>query len=122
MNYSSLMSNKQIKIEKVDVQKVLSSYQGSSYFQKTLDQSTEQDISPTVIKYVYFNRLFGAGVAYLSSRLALQTSLFNDPNETSKLWSDRSMEVAACVFAAAIDEFGDRGLPSHPTHRTMAQQ
>ncbi len=108
-------------IEKQDVQKVLSGYRGSSYFQETLEQSTAQDIAPTVMKYVYFNRLFGAGVAHLASQLALQTSLFKDPNETSELWNDRSMEVAACVFAAAIDEFGDRGLPSHPTHRTMAQ-
>ena len=31
------------------------------------------------------------------------------------------MEVAARVFAAAIDEFGDRDIPSHPTHRMLAQ-
>lgn len=108
-------------IEKKDVQEVLGHYQGNTYFQKALQKGTPENIADTIVKYVYFNRLFGAGVAHLASQLALQTSLFKDPREGSNLWNDRSMDVASGIFAAAIDEFGDRGLSSHPTHRKLAQ-
>jgi len=108
-------------IEKQDVEEILGRYQGNEYFKRALEESTSsQDVAETVIKYVYFNRLFGAGVAHLASQLAFQTSLFEDSSEND-LWNDRSMEVGSCVFAAAIDEFGDRGVSSNPTHRKLAQ-
>jgi len=103
------------------VEEILDRYQGNVYFKRALEESTSsQGVAETVIKYVYFNRLFGAGVAHLASQLAFQTSLFKDSSEND-LWNDRSMEVGSCVFAAAIDEFGDRGVSSNPTHRKLAQ-
>ncbi len=108
-------------IEKEEVQSVLQGYRGNFHFKSRLEESTLQTITPIIIKYVYFNRLFGAGVANLAAQIARQTDLFNDEEELSELCTDRSMEVASAFFAAAIDEFGDRSLPRHPTHRILAQ-
>ena len=36
--------------------------------------------------------------------------LFRDPCEAIEMLADRSVEVAAKVFYAAIDEFGDPGI------------
>src|SRR5438105_283029 len=103
-----------------DVREMLSTYTGNTSLQEALDNSTKSTITPILAAYVLFNRPFGAGVAYLSAQLATRPDLFRDKKE-DEWWNDRSMEVAARVFAAAVDEFGDRGIESHPTHRMLAQ-
>ena len=115
------MMNDAQPLGKQEVQLLLEKYSGNLLFKRVLQESSAQDISQTVAKYVCFNRLFGASVASLASRLAQNTNLFLDNKETSDLWNDRSMEVASSIFAAAIDEFGDRGFSSNPTHRMLAQ-
>jgi hypothetical protein len=47
--------------------------------------------------------------------------LFCDPTEPVALLADRSAEVAAEIFSAAVDEFGAGGDARRNTHRTLAQ-
>ncbi|MBI1970806.1 hypothetical protein HYS47_03595 [Candidatus Woesearchaeota archaeon] len=107
-------------LTKQDLEHVLIGSSGDQSFQKALNNATPETIVPIIIKYVHFNRLFGAGVASLAGRVGAQDDLFR-ANANHGGWNDRSMEVASHIFAAAIDEFGDRELATHPTHRTMAQ-
>lgn len=71
-------------------------------------------------RYIQFNEVFGSGVANLAAEIAARTHLFQNTDEPILALRDRSMKIAAHVFAAAIDEFGDRGA-SRLTHRALAQ-
>src|SRR6185295_4655061 len=65
------------------------------------------------------NSIFGSGVANLAGEIGARQNLFRDADEPAALIADRSVEVAAPFFFAAIDEFGGAGHRS--THRTLAQ-
>ena len=108
------------QIEKNDVENILANYKGNLLFSEALERVNHTDLVKIINKYVHFNCFFGAGVANLASQFACQKDLFRDKDE-SLLYGDRSMEVGACIFSAAIDEFGDRGIESKPTHRLLAQ-
>lgn len=74
-------------------------------------------------RYAAFNSVFVNGVVNLSAMIGVRQALFQDPSAGSKLTADRSAEIAAKVFAAAIDEFADRGIGGvgEPrTHRDLA--
>ena len=75
------MMNDTKPLGKQDVQELLGKYPGNRLFQKALEESDFENIGPTLVKYVYFNRLFGAGVANLASKFAQQTDLFRDKEE-----------------------------------------
>ena len=72
-------------------------------------------------RYIQFNSIFAAGVAALAGHIASQGALFRDPDDPGELFSDRSSEVAAFIFSAAIDEFGDRVGGQRTGHRSLAQ-
>src|SRR3989338_993945 len=97
-----------IIITRPQVENLLRGYQGINLLRQALNKSSGQEIGEVVTQYVLFNHLFGAGVANLASQLAV-SNLFRDVSEPT-LYNDRSMEVASRVFAAAIDEFGDRDV------------
>jgi hypothetical protein len=107
-------------ISSSDLQEVLVSHSGSAAFEQALGRiATSEDLLTTLSCYIYFNSVFGSGVANLSGEIGARQSLFRDPDEPLTLVADRSVEVAAQFFFAAIDEFGG---PSHrSTHRTLAQ-
>ncbi|HIH11128.1 TPA: hypothetical protein HA241_02985 [Candidatus Woesearchaeota archaeon] len=69
-----------LRLEREDVERVLTSSRGNTIFQNTLEVSTAQEIGPLLMHYICFNRFFGAGVAHLSSQIAIQP-FFRDSQE-----------------------------------------
>jgi len=72
-------------------------------------------------RYIQFNSTFGGGVANLAGEIAVRQDLFRDREEPVQILADRSVEVAADIFFAAVDEFDDRATNQRDTHRTLAQ-
>lgn len=72
-------------------------------------------------RYIHLNAVFGSGVAGLAGAIGVRTDLFRDRAEPLAIVADRSAEVAAAIFFAAIDEFGGTSARC-PTHRAMAQE
>ncbi|UFP96550.1 hypothetical protein [Gloeobacter morelensis] len=71
-------------------------------------------------RYTYFNSYAGSWVARLASSIGLSRELFVDRGCEVYDEADRGLKVAARVFAAAIDEHGDRHMKGLP-HRVLAQ-
>jgi hypothetical protein len=67
-------------------------------------------------QYVQFNSVFGAGVVGLAAAIARSQDIFRERTESIPAFADRSYDVAAAIFFAAIDEFALK-----KTHRSMAQ-
>lgn len=112
---------KSIGIKEKDIVNQLRNHKGNQIFLEALSKSTSKTIIPLLIRYISFNRLFGAGVSGLSSKLAARSEMFIDSQEPA-VSRDRSMDVASKVFAAGIDEFGDTTFKTNrPTHRILAQ-
>jgi hypothetical protein len=109
-------------IQKSDVEPTLKMHTGNTTFVQTLQcLTTSIDVLRALGRYIYFNSPFGSGVANLAGQIAARQDLFRDHEETVELIADRSVEVAAKIFSAAIDEFGDRSTASPKTHRSLAQ-
>lgn len=108
------------EIREKEIEKTLKTYSGNRIFSEALSNSSSKSIAPLLVRYISFNRLFGAGVSSLSSQLAVREDIFRDDRETA-VSKDRSMDVASQVFAAGIDEFGDTSFENRPTHRILAQ-
>src|SRR5882672_10771786 len=107
-------------IDRSDLEYVLASHSGNSIFQQLLTRiTTGEELLITLSGYIYFNSIFGSGVANLAGEIGARQNLFRDPDEPIALAADRSVEVAARFFFAAIDEFG--GASHRSTHRTLAQ-
>ena len=70
-------------------------------------------------RYAAINGYAGPLVARLASTIGLSRGVFTDPSAPADV-ADRDMNVAARVFEATIDEFGDENQAKH-THRTLAQ-
>lgn len=110
------------QIEKGDVDVVLAGHNGNRTFGAALERAHRPDELLRILgRYIYFNSPFGSGVANLAGEIAARQDLFRDPEEEMDIVADRSFEVAAQIFSAAIDEFGDRGGWPLVTHRSLAQ-
>jgi hypothetical protein len=111
-----------LRIERADLQPVLSSHRGNEALVSALEQASEPDRLLSVMgRYIQFNSAFGAGLANLAGEIAAQQGLFQDPDEPLHVAADRAAEVASDFFYAAVDEFDDRATPWRDTHRTLAQ-
>ena len=110
------------KLEHSDLEPILEAHVGNTTFKECL-QAIEDDAQFVRVlgRYVQFNSVFGGGVANLAGEIAVMQDLFRDSSESVPLLADRSVEVAADVFFAAVDEFDDRSTPYRDTHRTLAQ-
>jgi hypothetical protein len=111
-------------LDRSDLEQVLADHSGSSTFEHALGRiKNGQDLLSTLSCYIYFNSIFGSGVANLAGEIGAQQSLFRDPDEPMEIAADRSVEVAARIFFAAVDEFGVGGgtATGRSTHRTLAQ-
>lgn len=98
-----------------DVEHILNSYQGNNLFSSALQRAQDGNSHMRLLaQYVEFNSVFAAGVTNLAGQIAGRKDLFRDPNETIPSIADRSCDVAANIFYAAIDEFKGK------THRSMA--
>jgi len=109
-------------IRQSDLKKILATYNAQPAFAAAL-QRIEDDyqLLQALGRYIHFNSIFGGGVANLAGEMAARQDLFRDPAENSAALADRSVEVAADIFSAAVDEFGAGGRSRRGTHRTLAQ-
>src|SRR5437667_3662245 len=111
-----------LRIERADLQAVLSSHRGNEALVSALERAAEPARLLSVMgRYIQFNSAFGAGLANLAGEIAARQGLFQDPDEPLHVAADRAAEVAADFFYAAVDEFDDRATPWRDTHRTLAQ-
>jgi hypothetical protein len=109
-------------IDKADLEPVIAGHTGNRLFRDSLYRiENNSDLLCVLGRYIHFNSVFGSGVANLSGEIGCRQDLFREPNEEVTIISDRSVEVAANIFCAAIDEFGDLSIVQRNTHRTLAQ-
>jgi hypothetical protein len=104
-----------------DIAPVLDAHDGNRTFERALRSTRrDEDLLRCLGQYIHFNSVFGSGVANLAGEIGARQDLFRDPEEVLSAAADRSVEVAAHIFYAAVDEFGSGPL-RRSTHRTMAQ-
>lgn len=108
-------------IERADLESILLPHKGSGYLSAWLHGADPRLLLTIIGRYIYFNSVFGGGVANLAGEISVRQDLFYDPDEQIRNIRDRSIAVAADIFAAAIDEFGDRTMQNRFTHRALAQ-
>lgn len=109
-------------IHRSDFEYALKSHTGCQTFSEKLEAvQNPDDLLRILGQYIYFNSPFGGGVANLAGEIAVRQDIFYDIEELIPAFADRSGEVAAKVFAAAVDEFGDRSTKYGDIHRTLAQ-
>lgn len=112
-----------MQINPKDIEGLADLHEGDRLFRSALEASRQvPDRLLTILaRYIHFNSVFGGGVANLAGEIAVRKEMFLDPGEEISLIRDRSVSVAAAVFAAAVDEFGDTGTVARFTHRVLAQ-
>src|SRR4051794_28167224 len=108
-------------ITREDLAPVLDSHVGNQTFELALRRAVrDADLLRLLGQYIHFNSVFGSGVASLAGEIGARQDLFRDREEELESAADRSVEVAAPVFYAAVEEFGS-GAARRSTHRAMAQ-
>jgi len=119
---TSLVGMPALRIQREDLQPVLSAHRGNEALVAALEQAEAPERLISVLgRYIQFNSAFGAGLANLAGEIAARQGLFQDPDESLHIAADRAAEVASDFFYAAVDEFDDRATPWRDTHRTLAQ-
>src|SRR2546428_3457420 len=110
------------KIGLADLETILHGHAGNVIFADALERTGRgEELLCALSRYIHFNSLFGGGVANLAGEIAARQDLFRDADEPVEMAADRSVEVAAGIFFAAIDEFGGHSKIQRSTHRGMAQ-
>ena len=110
------------RLQKSDLEPILGVHTGNRTFARCFQNTAgNEDLLRLLGRYIHFNSVFGGGVANLAGEIAVRQNLFRDPEETVEILADRSADVAADIFFAAVDEFDDRSTPQRDTHRTLAQ-
>ena len=110
-------------ITRADLEGTLQIHTGNRLFDEAIQQGkNERDLLYTLANYIMFNSVFGGGAANLTGEVAVRQYLFRDPEEPIALLADKSVDVAAFIFDAVIDEFGERTTAQRYTHRSLAQQ
>jgi hypothetical protein len=111
-----------LNIGLADLQPILDAHAGTRTFKKDLAGIGDRaELVLALAHYIQFNSVFGSGVANLAGEIASRQDLFRDTDEEVDLVADRSVEVAAQVFFAAIDEFGGHAKGQRGNHRGLAQ-
>jgi hypothetical protein len=109
-------------IQPFDLEPILTTHPGNRALAQALQPIAEgEDLLRALGRYIHFNSTFGGGVANLAGEIAVRQDLFRDPEEAVEILADRSVDVAADIFFAAVDEFDDRATTHRDTHRTLAQ-
>jgi hypothetical protein len=105
-----------------DIDLVTRPFGGCRSFSGALESiGSNEALIRCLARYVQFNAAFGSGVASLAGAIGARRDLFRDRADSIADLSDRSVEIAATIFYAAIDEFGGSKC-RYPTHRAMARQ
>jgi hypothetical protein len=109
-------------IERSNIETILAAHPGNRLFLEALKRvESGDDLLCILGRYIHFNSVFGSSVASLASKIAARQDLFRDADELIEIIADRSVEVAADIFFAAIDEFGGHITNHRKTHRSLAQ-
>jgi hypothetical protein len=109
-------------LESLDIDRAVSPFGGCEAFEAALASITNSEsLLRCLAQYVHFNAAFGSGVASLAGAIGARLDLFRDATEPAGGLADRSTEIAAAIFFAAVDEFGGASARC-PTHRAMAQE
>jgi hypothetical protein len=109
-------------IRQSDLKKLLAMHNAQPAFATALQRIEDNDqLLRALGRYIHFNSIFGSGVANLAGEMAARQDLFRDPVENCAVLADRSVELAADIFSAAVDEFGIGSHSRRSTHRTLAQ-
>lgn len=104
-----------------EINQRIAEYYSAATFTDMLQASADSDeLMLLVGRYIHYCSVFGASQANLAGAIGVRQELFRDPNEAGAM-ADVCAEVAAGVFFGAIDEFYDRDIPGHMTHRALAQ-
>lgn len=104
-------------ITKSDLEPILDIHTGNKLFFRALDEATDGAMLISFLgQYTHFNSVFGAGVASLSGEIARRQDLFRNREQPVEILAEQSIEVAARIFYAAVEEFH-----RHKTHRAMAK-
>lgn len=116
------MRNTREHIHRREIEPLVEANHGNRIFRRTLAKAADgRELLRVIGRYVYFNSVFGGGVANLAGEIAVRQYLFQDQEEEISAVKDRSVQIAAAIFFAAIDEFGDTSTVSRFTHRALAQ-
>ncbi len=112
-----------VTVQQSDLEEMLALHSGNVTFEQTLSRiSNGAQLLKLLSSYIYFNSIFACGVVNLAGEIGSRQHLFRDPDEALAIAADRSIEVGARIFFAAIDEFGCGGTSvGRSTHRTLAQ-
>ncbi|GAB4452869.1 MAG: hypothetical protein OHK0029_04640 [Armatimonadaceae bacterium] len=110
------------QITEADLEPIIRDHPGNCAFAEALERvGSPEELVRVLGRYTFFNATFGAGIASLAAKIGTRVDMFRDPKEPVALLSDRSMEIAADFFVAAVDEFDDRATVHKDTHRALAQ-
>src|SRR5262245_21818560 len=94
-------------IEHSEIEQVLDEPTSAITFASALQRiQNDRQLLCVLGRYVHINSIFAGCVTNLAAELAARQDLFRDPAEPSLLLGDSSIDVAAQIFSAAIDEFG----------------
>jgi hypothetical protein len=105
-----------------DLQPVLAVHQGAEALRRAVEGAgTPPHLLSVMARYSQFNSAFGAGLANLADARLPEVIPAQRPLGCERHCTDRSANVAADFFYAAVDEFDDRATPWRDTHRTLAQ-
>ena len=107
-----------LTLSRSEINPIMDKHFGNAVFLSGLNRAGQSNIAliNLMAQYMQFNSVFGAGVANLVGEIARRQDTFRKQDESIALTADRSCDVAATIFFAAIDEFGRK-----KTHRSMAQ-
>jgi hypothetical protein len=117
MHIDDTYKSKYISPEEIDA--LAHSLQGLELFKSAFANITTYQFVGRIGCYVEFNSIFPSVVASLAAKIGCSRAVFVNPSETVLSLQDESYEVAAYVFAAAVDEFG--GGKYKYTHRNLAK-
>jgi hypothetical protein len=110
------------RIKRSDMEAALAANPGNRIFAEALHRMQGVDHFLCVLgRYIHFNSIFASSVTSLAGEIAARQDLFRDADEPVGIIADRSTEVAADIFFAAIDEFGGHITNHRKTHRALAQ-
>lgn len=103
-------------LQVADLDPIVGLQQGVSIFDRSLKLAKDGPILVKLLaQFIEFNSVFAGEVANLAGAAAKRKTTFKDVSEKIEQISDKSWEVAAPIFFAALDEF-----VIGKTHRSMA--
>lgn len=110
------------RIERSDLEAPLREGAGQQALTAALRRiRTGEELVAMLGSFIHFNSIFGGCVANLAGEIAVRQDLFRSREEPVAMLADRSADVAAAIFFAAVDEFDDRVTRHRDTHRSLAQ-